>query len=843
MSSSPRFNALGKGGLGKWLSAESLLNDFLENLYYHQGKPLGLASRYDLYMALAFTVRDRLMQRFVQTSETILHTPAKVVCYLSAEFLTGTHLQSNIINLGIEAEVRKALSLLDLELSDLIGEEEEPGLGTGGLGRLAACFLDSLATLQIPAIGYGIRYEFGIFDQEIRDGWQIEVADSWLRLGNPWEIHRPDRAFRVQFGGASEWYTDASGIGRKRWVPEQVVKAVCYDIPVLGYGVNSANVLRLWKAEAWESFDFARFNVGDFYGAVEEKVLSENISKVLYPNDAQLPGRELRLQQQHFFVSAALQDIINILLFKGKTLEQLPDNFAIQLNDTHPSLAVAELMRLLVDEHFLSWENAWEITRSSLAYTNHTLLPEAFERWPFSLLSRLLPRHLEIIVEINRRFLQGVARSCPGDAARLVRMSLIDEQGDRWVRMAHLACVGSHAVNGVAELHSSLLKRTALRDFYELEPAKFTNVTNGVTPRRFLLLANPPLASLISEAIGNNWITDLDALQGLERFSSDQQFLDKWQEVKLRAKGVLAEYIKSKCGIIVDPASLFDIQIKRIHEYKRQHLNVLHIAALYIRMLEDSSFTPQPRTFVFSGKAAPGYAMAKLIIKLINSVAQTVNTSPRVRGCLKVVFIPDFSVSAGEKIYPAGEVSEQISTAGKEASGTGNMKFALNGALTVGTLDGANVELLQAVGRENFFLFGLSVEQIAQRRSGNYNPRTFYDENEQLRLVINHLSAGTFSKGDRALFAPLIDALLTRDEYFLLADFASYVECQERVARAYSLRKNWARMSLLNTARSGRFSSDRAIKEYASTIWHAKPVPVHLDSSLLSDAQQSLALK
>jgi starch phosphorylase len=806
------------------LSVGTLKRAIIDNLFYTQGKFPEIADQNDYYLALAYTVRDRLLERWINTAETYRTQDCRTVCYLSAEFLPGPRIESNLLHLGIERQVRQALAELGLDLQGLIEQEAEPGLGSGGLGRLAACFLDSLATLQIPAIGYGIRYEIGIFEQAIRDGWQVELTDKWLQLGNPWEISHPTDAVEVKFGGHTEPFTDEHGRYQVRWVPNHVVKGVPYDTPILGYRNKTANTLRLWGAEATESFDFARFNVGDYFGAVHEKMASETISKVLYPNDDLAQGKYLRLEQQYFFVSCSLQDILRTHLKQGRRVEDFDKKWAIQLNDTHPSIAVAELMRLLVDEHGMDWEPAWRITRNTFGYTNHTLLPEALERWPLPLFESLLPRHLEIIYEINRQFLEEVQARFPGDAARVRRMSLIDEDGPKYVRMAHLATAGSHAVNGVAKLHTELLKHNVLADFYQMYPKRFSNKTNGVTPRRWLLLCNPRLAKLITDRIGHEWTTELDELRKLGALADNAAFREDWKRVKEANKRALALYIQQKTGINVDPKSLFDIQAKRFHEYKRQHLNVLHIITLYNRIKRNPRIDITPRTFVFAGKAAPGYAMAKLIIKLIHSVAEVVNKDLDVAGRLKVVFLPDFSVCLGQRIYPAADLSEQISTAGKEASGTGNMKFALNGALTIGTLDGANIEIREEVGAGNFFLFGLTVEQASALRASGYNPRDYYDSIPELREVLNQLGSGQFSGGDRDLFRPLVDSLLTSDEYLLLADYKSYADCQDRVSQAFRDSERWTRKSILNTAHMGRFSSDRAIREYCQEIWQALPV-------------------
>ena len=822
------------------LSIGAIKRAFADNLFYVQGKSGFIATSNDLYMALAYTVRDRMLNRFIQTIHQYIRNVTakkglKPVAYLSAEFLLGPHLGNNLVNLGIVNEVRNALAELDFDLDEILNVEGEPGLGNGGLGRLAACYLDSLSTLQIPAIGYGIRYEFGIFDQVIHDGWQGEVTDKWLSLGNPWEIRRPEIAYLVHLGGHTETYTDNFGGLRIRWVPRQAVRGIAYDTPILGYRVPACNTLRLWTSEAVESFDFQAFNVGDYYGAVEEKVASETITKVLYPNDEPEIGRKLRLAQQYFFVSCSLQDMIRISHLGGHTVEQLPERFTVQLNDTHPSIAVAELMRLLIDEHVLDWDKAWDITTRTMAYTNHTLLPEALEKWPVSLFETMLPRHLEIIYEINRRFLDEVRLRYPGDEDRVQRTSIIDETGGRFVRMAHLACVGSHAVNGVAELHSELVRSLVMHDFFELWPEKFTNVTNGVTPRRWMVLSNPDMTGLISSKIGDDWITDLHRLRELEKFIDDKRFFEDWRSIKRKCKDRLALAIKDRTGVSVDPGSLFDVQVKRIHEYKRQHLNVFHIITLYQRIKRNPSMDILPRTFIFGGKAAPGYFMAKLIIKLINSVAEVVNNDPDVKDRLKVVFFPDFNVKNGQIIYPAADLSEQISTAGKEASGTGNMKFAMNGAITIGTLDGANVEIREEVGPENFFLFGLTTEEVQQLKSRGYRPRDFYESDHDLRETIDLLSSGLFSRGERNLFLPIVSSLLDHDDFMLLADYRAYVDCQDRVSEAYRNSAAWTRMSVLNVARIGKFSSDRSIREYCEKIWNAHPVPVDLSGEPLDD--------
>ncbi len=821
------------------LSIETLRRAVADNLFYIQGKYPGIATKNDYYMAVSYTVRDRLLQRWLNSIKNYLKPDVKVVCYMSAEFLVGPHLGNNLLNLGIYERVRKAIAESGLDLKELIEQEEEPGLGNGGLGRLAACYMDSLSTLEIPAIGYGIRYEFGIFDQEIRDGWQVEITDKWLRYGNPWEICHPENTYEVKLGGYTEHYQDDYGNHRIRWVPNRVVKGIPYDTPILGYGVNTANSLRLWKAEAPESFDFKAFNVGDYYGAVDQKVVSENITKVLYPNDEQIQGKQLRLEQQYFFVSCSIQDMIRIHFESGKTLETFHEKFAVQLNDTHPAIGVAELMRIFVDEYHMEWGKAWDITQKTFGYTNHTLLPEALEKWPLSLFASILPRHLEIIYELNQRFMDRVRMKYPNNNEKLARLSLIDESGEKYVRMAHLSCIGAHAINGVAALHSELLKKDVLRDFYELFPEKFSNKTNGVTPRRWVVLSNPRLSELITSKIGDSWIRNLDQLKKLEPFADDPDFRQAWLKVKQDIKEDLGAYIQKHQGITINPKSIFDVQIKRIHEYKRQHLNVLHIVTLYNRLKQNPSLDISPRTFIFGGKAAPAYHMAKLMIKLITSVGDVVNNDPDIKNKIKVVFMPDYNVKLSQRVFPAADLSEQISTAGKEASGTGNMKFSLNGALTIGTLDGANVEIRQEVGAENFFLFGLTTEEVVAKKAAGYNPLNYYHSNAELKYAIDMLSSGYFSHGDSNLFNSLLESLMYRDQYMLFADYQSYIECQDKVSEAYKDLDNWSRMSILNSARMGKFSSDRSIAEYCEDIWNVKGVPIPL-TDLCPDGQCSL---
>ncbi len=804
-------------------SAEALRQSILDTLLCGLGRLPAAATRHDLYVALALAVRDRVLMRGVRTLDNFARQDARAVAYLSAEFLPGPHLANNLFNLGITGEARQAVQALGHNLDDLLAQEEEPGLGNGGLGRLASCYLDSLASLAIPAIGYGIRYEFGIFDQAIRDGWQVEITDKWLRLGNPWEVPHPEIAYEIGFGGRTESFVGHDNRFRTRWLPHTVVKGVAYDTPILGYRAAACNPMRLWKAEAVESFDFAAFNHGDYYRAVEDKMKSENLTKVLYPNDEHLEGKALRLRQQHFFVSCSLQDMIHIHRLLRRPLDRFHEKWAVQLNDTHPAIAVAELMRLLLDEHGMDWDTAWHATRHTFAYTNHTLLPEALEKWPVSLLAWWLPRHMEIIYEINRRFLDEVRAAFPGDDARAARMSLIDESGERYVRMANLAAAGSHRVNGVARLHSSLLTQTVMRDFAELWPEKFCNVTNGVTPRRFVAVSNPPLARLISSRVPGDWLRDLSLLRSLEAFAADPGFQQEWRAVKLGAKKNLARLVKERTGVEILPESLLDVHAKRLHEYKRQHLNVLHILTLYLRLKRGPAADEPPRTFLFAAKAAPGYFMAKLIIKLINSAAALLNNDPDTRDRLRVVFFPDYNVKNAQHIYPAADLSEQISTAGKEASGTGNMKFSLNGALTIGTLDGANVEIREEVGPDHFFLFGLTAAQAAEVKAGGYRPLDIHDANPVLRETLNFITSGALSNGDKALFHPLVENLLCHDPFLVLADYQSYVDCHRQVAALWKNPEAWTRTSILNTARMGKFSSDRSIRDYCSQIWRVSP--------------------
>ncbi len=811
------------------MGAHALQRAITDHIRYSIGRPAAALRPEHYYRALALAVRDRMQDRRVASTQTSLDLGRKVTCYLSAEFLMGPQLGNNLLNLRLEQAAKTALAAMGQDLDEVLACEVEPGLGNGGLGRLAACYLDSLATLERPAIGYGIRYEFGIFNQEIRDGWQIEKTDNWLVNGNPWEIAKPDVNYLVKWGGHVEHYTDDSGHDRLRWVPGRLLKGVAYDTPIQGYGVNTCNVLTLWSARAVESFALDAFNTGDYYKAVEDEVTSETVTKVLYPNDEPDAGKRLRLLQQYFFVSCSLQHVLHIMDdLADAGVRELPQRFALQLNDTHPSIGVAELMRLLVDERRLDWDEAWQITVATFGYTNHTLLPEALEKWPLTLFAESLPRHLEIIYEINSRFLDEVRAKFPGDDARVRRMSLIGEDGGKNVRMAHLATVGSHAINGVAALHSELLKDSVLKDFYELWPERFSNKTNGVTPRRFLALANPGLRELLDRTVGEGWLKDLDRLRGLETFVDDTSFRAQWRDIKRSNKARLAKYLRTATGVDLNPDWLFDIQVKRIHEYKRQHLSVLHIVALYHRLKQNPELSIPPRAFIFGGKAAPGYFMAKRIIKLINAVGETINADPEISNVLKVAFVPNFSVKNAQLIYPAADLSEQISTAGKEASGTGNMKFMINGALTIGTLDGANVEMRDEVGAENFFLFGLTESEVESVKSNGYRPADYIEGDDELRGVLDLIAGGQFSHGDTEVFKPLVDNLRYDDPFLVCADFASYVAGQEQVSAAWQDKDRWTRMSILNTARSGKFSSDRAIAEYCDDIWKVWPLTVTL---------------
>ncbi len=802
----------------------------LDHLYFSHGQGLQSATLHDGYMSLAYTVRDYLMRRWRDTTNTHYRHNPRFVYYLSAEYLLGPQLRQNLLYTGTDGLARRALDEVGFNFEAFLAEDREPGLGNGGLGRLAACYLDSLATLDIPAVGYGIRYEYGIFRQSFQGGFQVESPDNWLAGGWPWEYGHPDDMVEVGFGGRTEWVNGPGGRAGKAWIPGEKILGEPYHLMVPGFSTRTVNMLRLWRARATEEFDFQLFDEGDYVKAVHRKVLSENITKVLYPNDNTPQGRELRLRQQYFFVACSLRDIIRRFKIRNRDWKRFPAKVVIQLNDTHPVLAIPELMRILVDEEGLGWEQGWAIAEKVFAYTCHTLLPEALEKWPTDLFGRLLPRHLEIIEEIDRRFGRQVARRFPGDGDRAARMAIIGRGERPVVRMAHLACAGCFSVNGVAELHSRLLRQRTLADFAALDPEKFNNKTNGVSPRRFIRLANPRLSGLITGRIGEEWLTDLERLEGLEGAEEESAFREQWREVKAANKRELALLIRELAGTEADENAIFDVMAKRLHEYKRQHLMVLHIITLYQRLLDDPGAEIQPRVFVFAAKAAPGYRMAKLIIRLINGVGERINRDPAAKDRLKVAFLPDFNVGLAERIYPGADISEQISLAGMEASGTGNMKFALNGAVTVGTLDGANIEIREAVGPENFFLFGLAAEEVFAFRERGYSPRRYYERNPELKRAIDAVAAGFFSGGDRELFRPLIGELLNRDRYLVLADYASYLEAQGEAEKAYRDRERWTRMSILNTARCGFFSSDRAVREYCDEIWKVSPLPVETES-------------
>ena len=799
--------------------------DILRHLTYTLARDTTTAIRMDWWLATCFALRDRVLERFLKTQGRHAAENVRRVHYLSLEYLMGRLLRNNLSNLGMLESARAALSELGKDLDDVCEEENDMGLGNGGLGRLAACFLDSLATMDLPAIGYGIHYEFGLFRQTFVDGRQVEEADNWLGRGTPWKIRRPEYQARVPLYGRVVDGVDDRGNYAPHLVETQDLLGVPWDIPIVGAGGSTVNFLRLWESKATTEFDFRAFDQGDYVDAVRSRIAGETVSKVLYPNDSKAAGKELRLVQQIFFVSCSLQDILRRHRRRNPGWANLADKAVVQLNDTHPAIAVAELMRLLVDVHRLPWDDAWSQVTRIFNYTNHTLLPEALETWGVDLLERVVPRHLQIIYEINRRFLEEVAARWPGDGARQAELSLIGEGPHRHVRMAHLAIVGSAKVNGVAALHTRLLKANLLKGFDELSPGKIVNMTNGITPRRWLRACNPGLSALCDEVAGPGWDKDLSRLRALEAVADDRRFQDRFLAVKRDNKVRLAEAIREVAGVEVDPDSLFDVQIKRLHEYKRQHLNLLHVLALYRRILNDPKADITPRTFVFGAKAAPGYAMAKHIIHAINRVGAVINADPRVRGRLKVVFLPDYRVTLAERIIPAADLSEQISTAGKEASGTGNMKLALNGALTIGTLDGANVEILEEVGADNIFIFGLTVEEVAELKSSGYDPRAVAAADEELRAALDWLLSDHFTPGEPGALAPVVHGLLDGgDPYLVLADFRAYVDAQDRAGAAFRDRRRWARMAILNTARMGKFSSDRTIGEYARVIWGVEAV-------------------
>ena len=791
------------------------------HLVSFQGRDPDRAGDQDVYRALSYALRDVLMEKWIKTQKTLYAEKMKRVYYLSLEFLVGRSLGNAIINMGLMDEITQALEELGYDLETLRECEEDAALGNGGLGRLASCFMDSIATMKIPAYGYGIRYDFGLFNQKIVDGYQIETPDSWLRLGSPWMYERTSFMYPVNFYGHVTTYTDEFGRYRTRWTDTQIVMAMACDMLVPGFNNDHVINMRLWRAKASRELDLHFFNVGDYVNAVESKVRSETISKVLYPSDDISEGQELRLKQQYFFVAATFQDILRRYRKENDTFDDFPNQVAVQLNDTHPAIAIPELMRVFLDIEGLGWEQSWDICIKTFAYTNQTLLPEALETWPVDMLGTVLPRHLEIIYEINRRFLEEVAIAYPGNTRKIQEMSLIEEGPTRRVRMANLAIIGSHSVNGVAALHTELVRTRLFRNFHEMYPNKINSKTNGITPRRWLLKCNPGLAALIGEKIGYDWVVDLDRLHDLEPLSEDTEFHQRWQAVKLANKKRLAEIIETTCCVTVPPDSLFDIQVKRIHEYKRQLLNILHAIHFYQRLITHPEEQITPRTIIFGGKAAPSYHKAKLIIKLITSVGSVVNNDPRVGNRLKVVFIPNYSVSLAEKIIPAADLSEQISTAGTEASGTGNMKFALNGALTIGTLDGANIEIREEVGEENIFIFGMTAEEAAyENKCKSRKPVEIYQNNSEVRAIIDAIGGGAFSNGNTELFRPLVNDLLSEnDPYLLLLDLESYLQCQQMVGAVYSDQVTWVKRSILNVARMGKFSSDRTIREYAEEIW------------------------
>ena len=805
---------------------ESLKKSFVHHMEYSLAKDEFSATRHDCFKSLALLARDRLVERWIQTQQAYYRDDAKRVYYLSLEFLMGRALGNCLINEGLYDEAGQALRELGHDLEELREVEWDAGLGNGGLGRLAACFMDSMATLGLPAYGYGIRYEYGIFFQQIVQGYQAETPDNWLRYGNPWEFERPEYLYPVKFYGRANQYYDEKGRFRSDWVDADEIMAMAYDSPIPGYRTDTVNTMRLWSAKSTRDFNLDYFNHGDYHLAVAEKDHSEIISKVLYPNDNVIQGKELRFKQEYFFVSATLQDIVRRYRKQHESFDQFAEKVAIQLNDTHPAIAIPELMHILVDQEGLYWEEAWEITVKTFGYTNHTILPEALEQWPVNLIERVLPRHIQIIYEINRRLLRDVWEAYPNDNDRLAGMSIIAEGPEKQVRMATLAIAGSHSVNGVAALHSEILKTRVFRDFYELWPEKFNNKTNGITQRRWLRLCNPKLSSLISSRIGEGWTTDLYELRKLVPLADDASFREEWRRVKLENKKFLAGYIWTHNKVRVNVNSIFDCHVKRMHEYKRQLLNVLHVITLYNRITGGKG-PVTPRTVIFGGKAAPGYFFAKLAIKLINSVAETVNNDPRVGEALRVVFIRNYCVSNAEKIIPAADLSEQISTAGTEASGTGNMKFALNGALTIGTMDGANIEIREEVGDDNIFIFGLTADGVAQMRSQGYDPRRYYDASEELRRAVDMIGGGFFSRDQPDLFRPIVEAFFSpNDQYMRLADYESYVRCQDLVAGAYLDPEAWTRKSVLNVAGMGKFSTDRTIGEYARDIWGVTPVRV-----------------
>ncbi len=809
---------------------ESIKRSIINNLRYRLAKDEYTSTDYDRFLSIAYTVVERLVERWIATQQIYHRKNCRRVYYLSMEYLLGRTLENSLINLGLYDVFQNALSDIGLDLESIRNYEVDAGLGNGGLGRLAACFLDSMATLCLPAQGYGLRYEYGLFHQRILNGRQVEIADNWLARTNPWEIERPEYVFLVRFGGRIKQASGPFGRQKTTWSGGEEVIAIPFDTPVPGYDVNNVNTLRLWSSKANTEFNFETFNIGDYISACEEKFKSENITKVLYPNDNFFEGKELRLKQEYFLVSASLQDIIRRFKADNTNIKKLADKVSIQLNDTHPALAIPELMRILVDEEMLDWNTSWDITTRVFSYTNHTVLPEALEEWPVNIIEKLLPRHLQIIYLINFNLLERVSKQFPGNDDIIRRMSIFEEKGQKVMKMAHLAIEGSHKINGVAELHSNLIKDKLFNDFYQLTPAKFTNKTNGITPRRWIKASNPSLSALITDAIGEGWIRDLERLRELEKFADDGDFQAQWRNAKFSCKQFLSQTMWNEEWIEIPPGNMIDVQVKRIHEYKRQLMFALFIILRYIQIKQFPENAQITRTCLIGGKAAPGYEKAKLIIRFFNSIANTVNNDPQVSQFLKIFFLPNYRVSLAEKIIPAADLSEQISTAGMEASGTGNMKFALNGAITIGTLDGANVEIMEEVGEENIFIFGLKEHEVASLKNKGYNPQEYIEKSDNLKMVLNLIKMDMFSPEEKGVFKELYDELVYRDTFCLMADFDAYVEAQDEVEKAYQDKKRWTRMSILNTARCGKFSSDRTIREYADEIWKVGGVEVGMSA-------------